>query len=194
MKQLIQIESIPLKLNVKTTFARFERPSPLDMTRFSNLNSSAQADTAANAHSYDNINSLNRHNLVDVYDSRLYQEDVSYADMLSGELNGNRSVNADPAISSSEYIKAAVQSSNMNWVRRGVYSDQESLSTESMSEYLMDRANFDMNISLGIQDFEFVPASVEFTVIQRPEVRIEYLGSPNYVPPSAAPEYIDTTA
>ena len=36
---------------------------------------------------------------------------------------------------------------------------------------------------------EFIPGDIEFTVTQRPEVRIKYVGGPIYVPPSADPNY-----
>ena len=35
----------------------------------------------------------------------------------------------------------------------------------------------------------YVPGSVRMTILQRPRVDIEYLGSPMYIPPSADPEY-----
>lgn len=56
-------------------------------------------------------------------------------------------------------------------------------------DYQMDRLTFDWNINERPQ-LEFVPASIEFSVAQYPEVVIEYIGSPNYVPPSADPDYV----
>lgn len=54
-------------------------------------------------------------------------------------------------------------------------------------QYDMEKLNFDWRISRG--DFEFVPGSIEFNITQRPEVKIEYIGSPIYVPPSADPNF-----
>ncbi len=53
--------------------------------------------------------------------------------------------------------------------------------------YEMDKLNFDWKIGGG--SFEFTPGDIEFTVTQRPEVRIKYVGGPVYVPPSADPNY-----
>lgn len=36
---------------------------------------------------------------------------------------------------------------------------------------------------------QYTPAEFNVTVVQYPSVNFEYLGSPNYVPPSAAPDY-----
>lgn len=53
--------------------------------------------------------------------------------------------------------------------------------------YEMDKLNFDWRINQ--QKFEFVPGDIEISVKQRPEVIIKYIGGPLYVPPSADPEY-----
>ena len=53
--------------------------------------------------------------------------------------------------------------------------------------YEMDKLNFDWKIGGG--SFEFTPGDIEFTVTQRPEVLIKYVGGPIYVPPSSDPNY-----
>ena len=59
--------------------------------------------------------------------------------------------------------------------------------------YEMDKLNFDWKF--GQSEFEFTPGDIEFTVTQRPEVVIKYIGGPLYVPPSADPNYegVDVT-
>lgn len=61
-------------------------------------------------------------------------------------------------------------------------------------KYQMDKLNFDFKVDNG--DFNFIPGDIELIVTQHPDVRIEYVGSPIYVPPSADPNHtpIDTTA
>lgn len=61
-------------------------------------------------------------------------------------------------------------------------------------EYQMDKMNFDWRILKG--DFEFIPGDIEFNITQYPDVMIEYIGGPIYVPPSADPQSqnIDTKA
>lgn len=53
--------------------------------------------------------------------------------------------------------------------------------------YEMDKLNFDWKIGEG--SFQFTPGDIELTVTQRPEVIIKYIGGPIYVPPSADPNY-----
>lgn len=61
-------------------------------------------------------------------------------------------------------------------------------------QYQMDKLNFDWKVAKG--DFEFIPGNIEVSVTQQPDVLIEYIGGPIYVPPSADPDYtpVDTIA
>lgn len=54
-------------------------------------------------------------------------------------------------------------------------------------EYDMEKLNFDWRIQKG--DFEFIPGTIEFSITQKPDVIIEYIGSPIYVPKSADPNF-----
>lgn len=51
-------------------------------------------------------------------------------------------------------------------------------------EYQMDKLNFDTKIQKG--DIEFIPGNIELSILQYPDIQIEYVGGPIYVPPSAA--------
>ena len=53
--------------------------------------------------------------------------------------------------------------------------------------YEMDKLNFDLKIQNG--NFEFIPGNIEMSITQHPDVVIEYVGGPLYVPPSADPNY-----
>ena len=53
--------------------------------------------------------------------------------------------------------------------------------------YEMDKLNFDLKVANG--NFEFIPGNIEMSITQRPDVVIEYVGGPIYVPPSADPNY-----
>ena len=54
-------------------------------------------------------------------------------------------------------------------------------------QYEMDKLNFDWKIGGG--NFEFIPGNIELSITQRPDLIIEYVGGPIYVPPSADPNY-----
>ena len=54
-------------------------------------------------------------------------------------------------------------------------------------QYQMDKLNFDWRMEQ--MNFTFVPGDIEFTMAQRPDVIIKYVGGPLYVPPSSDPDY-----
>lgn len=53
--------------------------------------------------------------------------------------------------------------------------------------YEMDKLNFDWRMEQ--MSFTFVPGDIEFTMTQRPDVIIKYVGGPLCVPPSTDPDY-----
>ena len=65
---------------------------------------------------------------------------------------------------------------------------------EMSNRYEMDKLNFDWRMNQ--MQFTFVPGDIEFKVTQQPDVVIKYIGGPLYVPPSADPNYepLDTKA
>lgn len=58
---------------------------------------------------------------------------------------------------------------------------------EMSIHYEMDKLNFDWLMEQ--MKFTFVPGDIEFTMTQRPDVIIKYVGGPLYVPPSSDPNY-----
>lgn len=65
---------------------------------------------------------------------------------------------------------------------------------EMSIRYEMDKLGFDWKMNEG--NYQFTPGNIEFSVAQQPDVVIEYIGGPIYVPPSADPDYepIDVNA
>jgi len=58
---------------------------------------------------------------------------------------------------------------------------------ELRMEYEMDKLNFDWKIDKG--QVYFVPGNIEVSITQMPDVEIEYVGRPIYVPPSAVENF-----
>lgn len=193
MQQLLQIESIPIKLEIKSTMARFQKPEVpaadlrtsqqkpfIKAERGKGSAEPVQASSAKNAKAYP---------AVDEYSA---VSDQSYSDMLMSELYGG-SAYVGQTDTASDYIRAGIQNTI-------IHSQALSAATHSdfidkkMQVYASDRSNFEISAGLGITDMEFVPGSVEFTVTQKPAVNIEYIGSPIYVPRSADPNYVDVYA
>lgn len=65
---------------------------------------------------------------------------------------------------------------NLNW-------EDSSLSIE----YAMDKLNFNWKVDNG--KVEFIPGDIQISISQYPDVRIEYMGDPIYVPPSVAARF-----
>lgn len=55
-------------------------------------------------------------------------------------------------------------------------------------KYEMDKLSFDWRMNRP--ELTFIPGKIEFQVTQYPEVIIEYIGGPIYVPASADPDYV----
>ncbi len=55
------------------------------------------------------------------------------------------------------------------------------------TRYEMDRLRFNLKITNG--DFQYIPGDVSLEITQMPDVNIQYIGGPMYVPPSADPNY-----
>jgi hypothetical protein len=56
------------------------------------------------------------------------------------------------------------------------------------SQYESDKQNYDW-VAQNKPKLKFIPASVEFLVKEYAHVEFKYLGKPQYVPPSASPDY-----
>ena len=52
------------------------------------------------------------------------------------------------------------------------------------------KTNYHWNIKDN--QYEYIPGSVRMRIIEKGDVSIEYIGDPNYVPPSANPNYEST--
>ena len=63
---------------------------------------------------------------------------------------------------------------------------------EIQIEYEMDKLDFDWKTNQS--EFKFTPANIEFTIAENPQVIIEYVGDPIYLPPSANPNNVDVLA
>ena len=59
-------------------------------------------------------------------------------------------------------------------------------------DYDPGSVNFDWEVMRNVMDY--VPGKFQMHITQYPEVQIEYLGEPRYVPPSSSPTYEEESA
>jgi hypothetical protein len=180
VQQLLQIENVPIKLEVKSTRAKFEKPEIPAADLNSLIKSINMQNTGKTSGISSVISDYNSYPAKDVYVSD------SGWDSSSGSLAGYQSFVDDS-------LSTAVQNSMISNGTFGQTSHSEFIENQ-MSLYANDRSNFDISVGLGLTEMEFVPGSVEFTVVQKPAVNISYIGSPIYVPKSADPNYVDVYA
>ena len=187
MQQLIQIENVPIKLEMKSTRATFQRSEVPAADFHSPVQKSSGQDFSAKRSS--GVSSVrNAYPAVDEYVS---MKAAMYGSVTqSAAVGGNASYDQQAA---SELVYAGIQNVQMNAAAMGVVA-QGVYDAGRAEIYENDRSNFEIGASLKASEFEFVPGSIEFTMTQRQEVNFEYLGKPIYVPKSADPNYVDVYA
>lgn len=181
MKPLIQITTIPIAYEMKIESARFERhEGTADLEISSDQAGRMQIKSQPiklNLDTYEPGNAL----LGAPFDAMekgngspvIYQATVSMDGdgqlLLKGKISDNLNKgNIAPQVSTAGDQTPAEQA-------------------DLTIRYQMDKMNFDMKVANG--NFEFVPGNINVEITQYPQIQIEYVGGPIYVPPSADPNY-----
>lgn len=195
MYPLIEIKTVPIEIEMKTTNATWEyRRGTAEMEirrekgglKINSRPIRVQMDT------FEARNSVSPTPMRSVEQSAqrgrqaAYEATAAYA--RHGKLLLNAKVGEDVVtqIATEPQQEAMNVTVNLDFLPKGgVEMDWQA--GEMQIRYEMDKLNFDWKIS-GCS-FEFTPGDIEFTVTQRPEVIVKYVGGPIYVPPSADPNY-----
>lgn len=194
---LLQITTIPIKIEIKVTNAKFEHSDeytqPKVNIRTRNGGYVMQAEPLK----------LN----IDTYEAR---KSLGYGHMNDGDMLQQKAQDGF-SIAFQGTAKVAAEG---NQLARGMSPSEIALNNaragatvQTIMEFLpkegaditFDEGTLNIEYQMGEQDIdwdihpesplEFIPGSVEFIVRDRPRVEIEYVGDPIYVPPSANPNY-----
>ncbi len=194
---LLQITTIPIKIEIKVTNAKFEHSEdytqPKVNIKTTNGGYVMQAEPLK----------LN----IDTYQAR---KSLGYGNMTDGDMLAQKAQDgftiafqgtAKVAAEGDQLARGASPSEiALNNARAGatVQTIMEFLPKEG-ADITFDAGTLNIEYQMGEQDIdwdihpdsplEFIPGSVEFIVRDRPCVEIEYVGDPLYVPPSANPNY-----
>ncbi len=194
---LLQITTIPIKIEIKVTNAKFEHSEdytqPKVNIKTTNGGYVMQAEPLK----------LN----IDTYQAR---KSLGYGNMTDGDMLAQKAQDgftiafqgtAKVAAEGDQLARGASPSEiALNNARAGatVQTIMEFLPKEG-ADITFDAGTLNIEYQMGEQDIdwdihpdsplEFIPGSVEFIVRDRPRVEIEYVGDPLYVPPSANPNY-----
>lgn len=194
---LLQITTIPIKIEIKVTNAKFEHSQEYTQPKV-NIKSTnggyvMQAEPLK----------LN----IDTYEAR---KSLGYGNMTDGDMLAQKAQDGF-SIAFQGTAKVAAEGDQL---ARGASPSEIALSNaragatvQTIMEFLpkegaditFDAGTLNIEYQMGEQDIdwdihpdsplEFIPGSVEFIVRDRPRVEIEYVGDPIYVPPSANPNY-----
>ncbi len=194
---LLQITTIPIKIEIKVTNGKFEHSDEYTQPRVNIKNTNGGYVMEAEPLK------LN----IDTYQAR---KSLGYGHMTDGDMLKQK---AQEGFSIAFQGTARVASEG-DQLARGASPSEIALSNaragatvQTIMEFLpkegaditFDAGTLNIEYQMGEQDIgwdvhpdsplEFIPGSVELIVRDRPRVEIEYIGDPLYVPPSANPNY-----
>ena len=195
MKRLIEITTVPIQIEMKTTNAKLEyarATAEMEISREKNGLKIKSRPIKVNIDTFEARNSLSP-TLARYLDQNAergkqaaYEATATYANQ--GQLLLETRIGE-------ELVTKFAQDAMMKDVKTNVGIDflpdpgpEITWDPGELSiRYEMDKLNFDWKMGEG--SFEFTPGDIEFTVTQRPDVVITYVGGPIYVPPSSDPNY-----
>ena len=195
MKRLIEITTIPIQIEMKTTNAKLEyarATAEMEISREKNGLKIKSRPIKVNIDTFEARNSLSPtlarylEQNAERGKQAAYEATATYANQ--GQLLLETRIGE-------ELVTKFAQDAMMKDVKTNVGIDflpdpgpEITWDPGELSiRYEMDKLNFDWKMGEG--SFEFTPGDIEFTVTQRPEVIVKYIGGPIYVPPSSDPNY-----
>ena len=195
MKRLIEITTVPIQIEMKTTNAKLEyarATAEMEISREKNGLKIKSRPIKVNIDTFEARNSLSP-TLARYLDQNAergkqaaYEATATYANqgqLLLETRIGEELVTKFAQDAMMKDVKTNVGIDFLPDPGPGITWDPGELSIR----YEMDKLNFDWKMGEG--SFEFTPGDIEFTVTQRPDVVIKYVGGPIYVPPSSDPNY-----
>ncbi len=196
MKPLIEITTVPIQIEMKTTHAKLEYArgtAEMEITSEKNGLSIKSRPIKVNIDTYEARNSLTPtlarylEQGAQKGQQAAYEATATYA--RQGQLLLETRVGE-------ELVTQFAEEAMMKDVKTNVGLDFLPKTGPEITwdpgelniRYEMDKLAIDWKLNEG--SFEFTPGNIEFTIAQRPDVVIKYIGGPVYVPPSSDPNYV----
>lgn len=195
MKPLIEITTVPIQIEMKTTNARLEYArgtAEMEITREKNGLHIKSRPIKVNIDTFEARNSLSPTLARYLDQSAKKGQQAAYEATATYAHQGQLLLEAKVG---EEMVTRFAEDAMMKDVKTNVGIDflpdpgpEITWDPGEMNiRYEMDKLNINWRMNEG--SFEFTPGDIEFTVTQRPDVVIKYLGGPIYVPPSSDPNY-----
>lgn len=197
MEQLLQITSVPINYELKITHARLERQSgtaDLEISRDKGGLHIKSKPVKLNVDSFDARNSVVPTVATAIKQNRDKGINAAYSATAQYASEGKLLVRAKigQGAETIDQIMAQRTARPTGAFELGFIPsapvEMSATEPDFTIEYEMDRLNFDWMIDKGQVDF--IPGDVELSITQHPEVKIEYVGKPLYVPPSVAERFL----
>ncbi len=195
MYPLIEIKTIPIQIEMKTTNARLEYTrgtAEMEVSRDKGGLSIKSRPIRVNIDTFEARNSITPTAVRSIEQNAQRGQQVAYQATATYARHGQLLMQAQIGQELVTQFAAEAQTQNLKTnvgiqFLPSVGPDISWDGGEMNIRYEMDKLNFDWKFGDG--DFKFVPGDIEFSVTQRPDVVIKYVGGPIYVPPSSDPDY-----
>lgn len=197
MEPLLKITSVPLQFEMKVNDARYEyhnSNAQLEITRDKGGLTIKSDPIKLDIDSFECYNSVNPTARTSIKDAAEKGKMAAYEATAAYAQEGKLFLNAKIGEDVIEKIVTSKMEVNTNVGIAFTPTARPELNwsdPEISMQYELDKLNFDWKVMNG--NFEFIPGNIEISITQQPDVIIEYIGSPIYVPPSADPEYVPIT-
>lgn len=194
MKPLIEITTVPIQIEMKTTNAKLEYArgtAEMEITRDKGGLSIKSRPIRLNLDTFEARNSVTPTAMRSVEQYAQKGQQASYAATATyaqqGELLLKAKIGQDMitqfAADAQDLVPDEVGLQFLPSTGPEITWDPG----EMQIRYEMDKLNFDWRVNHP--QFDFTPGDIEISVKQQPDVIIKYVGGPLYVPPSADPNY-----
>lgn len=194
MEQLLSITTVPIKYEMSVTHARLEHKAQQSQVEISRIDGSF------------NIQNKPAKLLINTLDARKSVTPTAFLSIKQAADRGRQAsleATAQYAMEGKQYMEAQLGDDTLG----NIIAQRSAPSTgefqlafiptvgpeiqyqepDFQMQYQADRLQFDVRVSNG--NLEYVPGSIDMTVTQWPDVVIEYIGKPMYVPPSSAERF-----
>lgn len=196
MEPLLKITNVPIKFEMKVNSARLEYNNPqaqMEISRDSGGLRIQSDPIKIDIDSFECYNSVNPSLKTSISDAADKGKMAAYEATAAYAREGKLFLNAKIGEDVIGKIAAAETEVNTNVGITFIPTASPDITwsdPEITIQYELDKLNFDWKVNSG--NYEFIPGNIEISIKQRPDVVIEYVGGPIYVPPSADPEFVPT--
>lgn len=194
MYPLIEIKTVPIEIQMKVTRAHLEYArgtAQVEISRDKKGLSIRSQPIQVNIDSFESRNSVNPTTATVIQQQAQAGKQAAYQATAvlarEGRMMMEAKIDQDviPELAKQQNLGQPTEA-NIEFLPR-VGPDITWDGGELSIQYEMDKLNFDWRMEQ--MSFTFVPGDIEFTMTQRPDVIIKYVGGPLYVPPSTDPDY-----